>query len=128
MSETSLEGRINCACKGNIPHKTHKISAFIILKLKKVVSLRSQTDFIMIKSYLSKIFASIVKKKIDRWAKAPIDTQQKVFQSLIEQAKNTAFGRDHHFEEIKTYQDFVARVPIREIGRASCRERVFRAV
>ena len=68
----------------------------------------------MIKSYLSKIFASIVKKKIDRWAKAPIDTQQKVFQLLIEQAKNTAFGRDHHFEEIKTYQDFVARVPIRD--------------
>ena len=76
--------------------------------------MRSQTDFIMIKSYLSKIFASIVKKKIDRWAKAPIDTQQKVFQLLIEQAKNTAFGRDHHFEEIKTYQDFVARVPIRD--------------
>ena len=68
----------------------------------------------MIKSYLSKIFAAIVRKRIDRWAKNPVATQQKVFEQLIAQAKNTAFGRDHHFDEIKNYDDFVARVPIRD--------------
>ena len=68
----------------------------------------------MIKSYLSKIFAAIVRKRIDRWAKNPVATQQKVFEQLISQAKNTAFGRDHHFDEIKNYDDFVARVPIRD--------------
>ena len=68
----------------------------------------------MIKSYLSKIFAAIVRKRIDRWAKNPVTTQQKVFEQLIAQAKNTAFGRDHHFDEIKNYNDFVARVPIRD--------------
>ena len=68
----------------------------------------------MIKSILSKIFAAIVRKKIDRWANAPFATQEKVFQSLIAQAKDTAFGRDHRFAEIKTYADFVERVPIRD--------------
>ena len=68
----------------------------------------------MIKSYLSKIFAAIVRKRIDRWAKNPIATQQKVFEQLIAQAKDTAFGRDHHFDEIKNYDDFAARVPIRD--------------
>ena len=68
----------------------------------------------MIKSLLSKIFASIVKKQIDSWAKKPIETQQKVFEKLIADAQNTAFGKDHHFAEIKTYEDFVARVPVRD--------------
>ena len=68
----------------------------------------------MIKSLLSKIFASIVKKQIDSWAKKPIETQQKVFEKLITDAQNTAFGKDHYFAEIKTYEDFVARVPIRD--------------
>ena len=68
----------------------------------------------MINSILSKIFAAIVRKKIDRWANAPFATQEKVFQSLIAQAKDTAFGRDHRFAEIKTYADFVERVPIRD--------------
>ena len=68
----------------------------------------------MIKSLLSKIFASIVKKQIDSWAKKPIETQQKVFEKLITDAQNTTFGKEHHFPEIKTYEDFVARVPIRD--------------
>ena len=68
----------------------------------------------MIKSLLSKIFASIVKKQIDSWAKKPIETQQKVFEKLITDAQNTTFGKEHHFAEIKTYEDFVARVPIRD--------------
>ena len=67
----------------------------------------------MIKSLLSKIFASIVKKQIDSWAKKPIETQQKVFEKLITDA-HTAFGKAHQFAEIKTYEDFVARVPVRD--------------
>jgi hypothetical protein len=33
---------------------------------------------------------------------------------LIEKAKNTVFGKDHHFEKIKTYEDFKKYVPIRD--------------
>lgn len=68
----------------------------------------------MIKQFASKIFASIVRKRIDKWVKNPIKTQQKVFQNLISEAKNTAFGEDHHFAQIKTYEDFKRNVPIRD--------------
>lgn len=39
--------------------------------------------------------------------------QQNVFQQLIESAKNTSFGKEHHFEKIKTYDDFVKLLPVR---------------
>ena len=42
----------------------------------------------------------------------PIDAQNRIFQSLIKSAQNTAFGKDHNFEEIKSYEDFKANVPI----------------
>jgi len=39
---------------------------------------------------------------------------KKTFTALINQAKNTAFGRDHHFENIRSYDDFKKLVPIRD--------------
>lgn len=68
----------------------------------------------MLKPFFSKIFASIIRRKIDKWAKNPIQTQQKVFENLIFQAKNTTFGKDHRFESIKNYDDFRKNVPIRD--------------
>jgi len=44
----------------------------------------------------------------------PIETQQKVFQSLIQEAQNTQFGQDHHFVEIKSFEDFARAVPVRD--------------
>jgi len=44
----------------------------------------------------------------------PVETQHKVFLKLIRQAKDTAFGIDHHFENIKSYPDFASNVPIRD--------------
>ena len=66
------------------------------------------------KSFLTKIVAFFVKKNIDKWANNPIKTQQKVFQSLIFKAKNTQFGKEHHFSKIKTYTDYAKYVPIRD--------------
>ncbi len=40
--------------------------------------------------------------------------QQNIFQQLIDSAKNTSFGKEHHFEKIKTHADFVKLVPVRE--------------
>ena len=37
-----------------------------------------------------------------------------MFEKLITDAQNTAFGKAHQFAEIKTYEDFVARVPVRD--------------
>ena len=67
-----------------------------------------------LKSFIARKWAAYIRKQIDRWAADPIATQEKVFRSIIQKAKHTAFGRDHHFEEIHSYEDFVQRVPIRD--------------
>lgn len=40
--------------------------------------------------------------------------QQQIFQQLIKTGGKTMFGKDHGFEQIKTYEDYVQRVPIRD--------------
>ncbi|MBZ9629642.1 GH3 auxin-responsive promoter family protein [Salegentibacter sp. LM13S] len=67
-----------------------------------------------LKSFGAKIFANYIRKKIDKWASQPEATQQKVFQKLIEKAKDTKFGQDHNFGNIKSYKDFTKNVPIRD--------------
>lgn len=67
-----------------------------------------------IKSFAAKIFAKTIHKKTRAWANNPVETQQKVFQELIHQAKETVFGKDHNFSEIKTFEDFAKQVPIRD--------------
>jgi hypothetical protein len=66
------------------------------------------------KSFLAKQFAKKIYKKTLKWVQNPIETQQKVFQDLIHQASNTKFGKDHNFSKIKTFEDFVKQVPIRD--------------
>ncbi len=67
-----------------------------------------------IKALGAKIFAKRIRKKINKWASDPIKTQERVFKNLIENARNTAFGVDHNFKEIKTFSDFAKHVPIRD--------------
>ncbi len=67
-----------------------------------------------IKSLGAKIFAKHIRKKINKWANNPVKTQKRVFNELIVTAQHTAFGQDHHFSTIKTYEDFVKNVPIRD--------------
>ena len=67
-----------------------------------------------IKALGAKLLAFFVKKQIDKWANNPIETQEKIFKQLIKQAKNTTFGKEHHFEEIQSMEDFSKYVPIRD--------------
>jgi phenylacetate-coenzyme A ligase PaaK-like adenylate-forming protein len=67
-----------------------------------------------LKSALSKPFAAWVVSRIEKWKKEPLKAQEKVFQSLLKNAKSTVFGQDHQFAEIKNYEDFKANVPIRD--------------
>ncbi len=62
----------------------------------------------------ARIWANIAARETARWAAKPIETQEKVFQKLIARAKDTAFGRDHDFANIRTMKDFQARVPVRD--------------
>src|SRR5450631_3057632 len=65
-------------------------------------------------SFFSKPLSKIVAARIEKWSSDPFATQQKVFDELIAGGMNTAFGKDHHFSEIKTYEDFKKHVPVRD--------------
>ena len=67
-----------------------------------------------LKSSAAKIFARRVTRKTAKWVNHPLETQESVFKELIHTARNTLFGREHNFEEIQTYRDFVKNVPIRD--------------
>ncbi|HIB36747.1 GH3 auxin-responsive promoter family protein [Mesonia sp.] len=67
-----------------------------------------------LKSFAAKIFANYIQRQTQSWATKPVETQQKVFQQLIQQAKNTSFGKDHSFDKIQSTQDFAQQVPIRD--------------
>lgn len=67
-----------------------------------------------LKAIAAKIFATLVVSKMNRWAHAPAETQQKVFKQLISKASETAFGKDHDFSSITTAEEFAKKVPVRD--------------
>ena len=67
-----------------------------------------------LKSFGAKVFAKIIVNRIQKWATKPIETQRKVFENLLSKAKNTAFGKDHGFENIHSFEDFAKQVPVRD--------------
>ncbi|TVZ56256.1 phenylacetate-coenzyme A ligase PaaK-like adenylate-forming protein [Lutibacter sp. Hel_I_33_5] len=67
-----------------------------------------------VKSKLAIPFAKQVRKQVYKWANNPHKTQEKVFKYLLKKAKNTAFGIDHDFKNIKTYNDFKNHVKVND--------------
>ncbi|MFV5696987.1 GH3 auxin-responsive promoter family protein [Flavobacterium sp. ZT3R17] len=67
-----------------------------------------------IKSVAAKLFALKIYKKTQAWANNPVETQNKVLEHLIKEAKETQFGLDHHFDTIKSSADFANQVPVRD--------------
>jgi len=67
-----------------------------------------------IKSALAKPFAKRIATKFYKQSNNAVEVQQKVFKTLISEAKNTLFGGAHNFSNIKTYNDFKKNVPIRD--------------
>jgi phenylacetate-coenzyme A ligase PaaK-like adenylate-forming protein len=65
-----------------------------------------------LKAVLSKPFASIANRSLNKLRKNAVALQQKTFEHLIFQAKNTSFGKTHSFSQVKTYDDFKKNVPI----------------
>ncbi len=68
----------------------------------------------MLKKIATKIFATIIHHKNQKWINNPVETQQKVFQNLIKKAQNTQFGKDHLFKSIKNHNNFTQQVPVRD--------------
>lgn len=67
-----------------------------------------------IKSFFAKPYAAIISKRIKKARKTAVVDQQTIFQHLINVGKKTMFGKDHQFDNIKTYEDFKALVPIKD--------------
>ncbi len=66
------------------------------------------------RSLLVRPFAQYIARSIARWSANAVERQEKTMQQLVKKAANTAFGRDHDFSKIKTYEDFKRAVPIRD--------------
>nr|WP_067063598.1 GH3 auxin-responsive promoter family protein [Mucilaginibacter sp. L294] len=67
-----------------------------------------------LKAALSKVFAWYVNRQLNNVRQNAVALQQKTFSNLIHEAKNTAFGTDHQFASIKSYEDFKKQVPVRD--------------
>jgi len=67
-----------------------------------------------LKSFIGKFVAKYDVAQTKRWSNNPIKTQEKVLQSLLDKAKNTDFGRDHGFLDIRNYDEFKNAVPVRD--------------
>ena len=66
------------------------------------------------KSILSLVFARYVVKKNNRWKNNAVEHQNKIMHSLVSNAKNTLFGKDHFFKKISNYEAFKKNIPIRD--------------
>lgn len=70
----------------------------------------------VLNSFMTWVFKSRV-GQIDNFKKNPIAVQEAIFRKLIESGRKTEFGREHGFEEIKSYSDFASRVPVRNYDK-----------
>jgi len=67
-----------------------------------------------LKSLLSLPFARQIVKKNSKWKKNAVKVQNTLLLSLVSQAKNTKFGKDHNFSEISNYSDWKKNIPVRD--------------
>ncbi len=67
-----------------------------------------------IKSFLAKPYASIIHSGIRKGMATAVADQQAILQYLVKQGGKTRFGKEHGFQNIKTYDDYKQAVPIRD--------------
>jgi hypothetical protein len=67
-----------------------------------------------LKVLLSKLFAAWVNRDLNNIRQNALTLQQETFRDLINKGSQTVFGIDHDFKNIRTYEDFKKKVPIRD--------------
>ena len=67
-----------------------------------------------LKSFFAKPFAAVINRNIKKWSSDAERAQEFIFHKLIQQAKQTQFGKEHHFNHITTHEEFVSHVPVRD--------------
>jgi hypothetical protein len=67
-----------------------------------------------LKAFFARILAQSTLKKVNKWKSNAIASQDAILRDLVDQAASTKFGKDHNFNAIHTYKDFVQNVPVRD--------------
>ncbi|GAB1446886.1 GH3 auxin-responsive promoter family protein [Flammeovirgaceae bacterium] len=67
-----------------------------------------------IRSILAKPFASLIDKQTRQWSLQPVAFQERIRRSILLKAAQTQFGKDHHFNELESYDDFKLSVPVKD--------------
>jgi hypothetical protein len=67
-----------------------------------------------IRSVLAKPFAAYVASQTRQWSVHPVESQHKIFQELMRRGRDTIFGKDHHLDAVRSYEDFKKHVPVRD--------------
>ena len=67
-----------------------------------------------VRSIFSKPIAAYVVAQQKKWIARSAEVQAKWREKLVSQASKTGFGRDHHFNNIRSYDDFKQAVPVRD--------------
>ncbi|MDX1652205.1 MAG: GH3 auxin-responsive promoter family protein [Brumimicrobium sp.] len=63
------------------------------------------------------IFGWLIKKRIHQielFRKHPVEVQKEWFEKLIEQGRETTFGKKYFFDKIESYEDFKRNVPLQD--------------
>ena len=50
--------------------------------------------------------------QIEFFSKYPNEVQHELLFNLLQQAKHTTVGQQYDFKSIRTYEDFIARIPV----------------
>ena len=67
-----------------------------------------------IKSFLAKPYAAIVHARVRKSMTTALADQQAILQYLLKEGSKTIFGSHHDFKNLKTYDDFIKAVPVRD--------------
>lgn len=66
------------------------------------------------KSTISKPYCNWIASDTAKWTANAVSDQDKILKRLIKKARNTRFGKDHHFNGITDHNTFTAQVPLRD--------------
>ena len=67
-----------------------------------------------IKSFLAKPYAAVVHKRIRREMMKAVEDQGAWMEKLLKAATHTAFGKEHHFKDVKSHAEFSQAIPVRD--------------
>ena len=66
------------------------------------------------KTIIAILYAHLVKRRNKKWIDNPIKWQTNTFKKLIKNGVKTEFGKNHEFKNIKSYEQYKEKVPVRD--------------